>query len=96
MGRFSFLSKVAFIFNTCFLICFGIRYLPNFETIIPWTVVKNTIIILGYLAIFLNGPLNVARFYYFIRRRPVNVPHWLSIFNFAVLLLMIVYFFSSL
>jgi len=87
------LSKVAFIFNLCFLIACVIRFTPN----MPQTEIGSLIIVAGYIiAIILNAVLNLSLAVLWILNKSLlqPVPVWLIIVNFLFLIAETIYFFT--
>jgi hypothetical protein len=86
-----FLSRVAFICNTCFLLALVILWLkhpPEGELI-------SLIIILGYvLAMLINGIVNLWYAILLLFRKPLKtyVPVWLIIVNFLFLIAQLILF----
>ena len=70
--------RVAFICNICFLLASVIIWLPH----PPEGQVVSTVIVMGYL---MGLPLNAIVFgFVAVRRRPVEIPVWLLVFNAVV------------
>jgi hypothetical protein len=87
------LSKVAFIFNLCFLIACIIRVTPN----VPQTEIGSLIIIAGYIiARIVNAVLNLSFAILWILNKSLlqRVPVWLIIVNFLFLIAETIYFFT--
>jgi hypothetical protein len=87
------LSKIAFIFNLCFLIACIIRFTPD----VPQTEIGSLIIIAGYIiAIILNAVLNLSLMILWFLNRSLlqSVPVWLIIINFLFLIAETIYFFT--
>ncbi|HEX4372109.1 MAG TPA: hypothetical protein VHZ50_02285 [Puia sp.] len=87
------LSKVAFIFNLCFLIACIIRFTPN----VPQTEIGSLIIIAGYIiARIVNAVLNLSLIVLWVLNKSLlqSVPVWLIIVNFLFLIAETIYFFT--
>lgn len=87
----SFLSQVAAICNVCSLfMIFASRWV---NTITNYQAIDGTIIILGFLAFFLNIVLQAILFVFRVTKKEIPVAPWLRIFNIAVLGLQLIYYF---
>ena len=85
------LSKVAFIFNICFLLAAMMRLVSD----LPQTEIVSLIIISGYLlAIIVNVVVNLwlAIFGIINKSLPKIIPLWLIIVNFLFLIVEIIFF----
>jgi uncharacterized BrkB/YihY/UPF0761 family membrane protein len=92
MRKLLFFSRVAFICNIFFVICFSIQ-LTNW---IHDEQLKSTIVILGYvLGIPLNVVINLIYLVLFAGRKKFwqTVPSWLITANIIFLVIQILYFF---
>jgi hypothetical protein len=96
-------SKIAIICNVCFLLSLLFRILnfnasnaTNGSVVAPLPWLQNTLIILGYGAIFLN--IIFFSFYLFLLvfKQQIMVGRWILIFNLMVFILQLVYFFTDL
>ncbi len=81
-----FISKVSFICNICYVLSVVGRYF-NLEQI--HDSVKNTVIILGFIAVFINALVNLLWIFSLIIGKK-SVPLWLGIANFLFLIFQIV------
>jgi len=93
MAFLQVLSKLAFIFNICFLIACGMRLMPH----LPQTEIGSLIIVAGYgVAIGLNAVLNAFVAIFFILKKSAwrVVARWLILVNFLFLVAESIYFFS--
>jgi len=85
------LSKVAFIFNVCFLLASAMRLISNLQQ----TEIVSLIIVSGYiLAIIVGAVVNVwlAIFWILYKSLPQTIPLWLIIINFLFLISEIIFF----
>jgi len=85
------LSKVAFIFNVCFLLAAIMRLISD----LPQAEIISLIIISGYvLAIIVNVVVNLWLVIFWIIRKslPQLIPLWLIIVNFLFLIVEIIFF----
>jgi hypothetical protein len=86
-------SKVAFIFNICFLLASALRLWPH----LPQTEIGSLIVVAGYVvAIVVNAIFNVSVvILFFVNRRLLQgVARWLMLINFLFLVAEIIYFFG--
>jgi hypothetical protein len=88
----SFLSKVAFICNLLFLLCFVILYTHNFITNKN---LQSFIIILGwFVSFFINLIVNITELLLLFNRKISPVKNWLRTFNFVIFIIQVIdYFF---
>ena len=85
------LSKVAFIFNICFLLACIMRLISHLQQ----TEIVSLIIVSGYvLAIIVNAVVNIwlAIFWSINKSLPQTIPLWLIIVNFLFLIIEIIFF----
>lgn len=93
MAGFSFLSRFTFICNLCFLAALLIRTLVHFDEAQKLGMVGETTIVMGMvLAPILNMGLNLWYIILLLSKRQITVPFWLTIFNFIILVLQIVFY----
>ena len=87
-----FLSRIALLCNICFIIAEIMRY----SSALQLNHVYSTVVVLGYLSIFLNLVLSVALVIIFATRRQNldSFPRWLLIINFLFLIAQIFIFLS--
>jgi hypothetical protein len=94
-----FFSKFVFICNLCFLVSAGMvffkLYINDSKFPQPLNFVKGTVVILAEFGWILNFVFVLLVGILLLLRRKLNLPKWLLIFNAAVLLLQIWYFFIS-
>jgi hypothetical protein len=91
MRLLRFLSRLAFICNSCFLLVSVLRYLPS----PPDNALVSDIIVLGYFGpIAVNFLVNVIVVLLFLLRRvwASGVPRWLLITNFVFFVIQIIFF----
>ena len=91
MQRLLFFSRVAFICNIFFLLCFSIQ-LSNW---IKDEQLKSSIVMLGYvIGIPLNLILNICYLGFFLFRKKIwqVIPAWLITANILFLVIQILYF----
>ncbi len=82
-----FLSRLALICNTLFLVCLVMQ---RTQDIISVEYIKSPIIILGWLlAPFINLSANIGYFIRLLKKREVNLPVWLGVTNVLFLFLQI-------
>ncbi len=87
----SFLSKLAFICNLCFLFGLVILNTRNFINNQP---VEGTIVILGtFGALLINSILQLCLLFLRITKKDIPVAAWLRIFNVAVFAIQIIRYF---
>jgi cytochrome bd-type quinol oxidase subunit 2 len=83
------LSRVAFICNVCFVLTYGVSWLPN----PPEGEVVSSIIVLGYfLAVIVNTLVNLCLIILLIfgRLKTNLIPLWLLIVNFIFFIIQFV------
>ena len=88
----AFLSRLAFICNLCFLIVFIIHFTGNF--LANWHNIIGTIVILGFVSLVINLVLQAILSILRIQKKGIPVQAWVRIFNLAVFVLQLLYFFS--
>ena len=87
----SFLSKLAFICNLCFLLGLVIMRTHNF---IPYQAVNGTVVILGtFGSIIINVILQSCLLVLRVTKKDVPVKAWLRIVNVAVFAIQIIFYF---
>jgi hypothetical protein len=89
--RFSFLYKLAFIFNCCFLITF----ITHYQVLLPEGAIMSAIIVYGQVvAVIMNTGLHLAFWGAALvkKRLPAAIPQWLLWANLAFLALQIYYY----
>ena len=79
-----FFSRIALICNICFVLAELMRYNEGLRL----NTVFSTIVILGYVSLFLNLLLAIAAIALFIFKKPLFqlFPRWLIIVNFLFLI----------
>lgn len=85
MLRIAFLSRVAFLCNSCLVLVWLLRYLPQMD----YGPVISTIIIAGLILSFvMNALVNILYALVLLRRQPLKekVPVWLAVINFLFLI----------
>ncbi|HMG82274.1 MAG TPA: hypothetical protein VK559_04505 [Ferruginibacter sp.] len=94
-----FFSKLVVICNMCFLIAVLLRVIENlrkknilFTGRVILNPVESTFVILGYGAIIVNIIFNCILLILFISKRKPNIPSWIVVFNFLLLLVQLFYF----
>ena len=87
------LARVTLICNICFVVCVIIRAMEEREKVngmpgnlLPIPFVKELIIILGFLAIFINAIMTLICVVLLLRKR-LEIPLWLVVINFLFLLI---------
>lgn len=93
-----FFAKFTAICNICFLAYVVLRFIElqqkkqgwNGE-LIPLPYVQNILVILGFLAIFINFVFNLLVLFGVVLKRPMKVSKGLLWFNFALLILELIY-----
>jgi hypothetical protein len=94
-----FFSKFVFICNLCFLVSasmvFFKLYINDSKFPQPLNFIKGTVVILAEFGWILNFIFVLLVGIFLLLRRKLNIPKWLLVFNAAILLLQIWYFFIS-
>ncbi|RYY22527.1 MAG: hypothetical protein EOO04_15620 [Chitinophagaceae bacterium] len=87
-----FLSRIALLCNICFIIAEIMRYSGDLQL----NPVFSTVVVLGYLSIFLNALLAIAIVIIFVSQKQHlnSFPRWLLIINFLFLIAQIFIFLS--
>jgi hypothetical protein len=95
-----FFARVVFIFNLCFIgfaVLRGIeqakKITSNTDEILPLPWLKQTIVLLGWTAIFINLLFCLIATVFYLSKKSVLLTKWLTIANFIFLLIQIYYFF---
>lgn len=95
-----FFSKLLFICNICFIAAVIIRFIEkgrkaggNTDAIIKLQPLENTLIVLGYSAIFLNIFFLIAIIYRLANGTLKTLPGWIVIFNLLIFTIQLFYFF---
>jgi hypothetical protein len=95
-----FFAKVVFIFNLCSIGYVVFRYLEmskkvvgNSDVISPLPWFKNTVVTLGWIAIFVNLLFCLTAIAYYLLKKSNLLAKWLTVINFIFLFLQIYYFF---
>jgi hypothetical protein len=85
-----FFSRIALICNICFILAESMRYNEGLRL----NAVFSTIVILGYVSLFLNLLLAFAATVVFILKKPMfrMFPRWLIITNFLFLIVQLFIF----
>lgn len=93
-----FFAKFTAICNICFLVYVVLRYVEIHQSkhgsngaLIPLPYLQNILVILGFLAIFINFVFNLLVLLGVVLKRPLKVSKGLLWFNFALLLLELIY-----
>ena len=94
-----FFSKLVVICNVCFIIAVALRILENlrkrnivFTGQLKLDPIESTFVVLGYSAIIINLIFNTILLILFISKRKSNIPRWIIVFNFILLLMQLFYF----
>ena len=92
------LSKLVFLCNICFLISIVLRLveLNNHkngihEPLLRLNPLENTLVVLGYGAIFINFVFVVIVLVRLAFKK-YTLPHWITIFNAVILIIQFIYF----
>jgi hypothetical protein len=95
-----FFAKIVFIFNLCFIGFIVFRYVEqvkkistNSDKLLPLPWIKQTIVVLGWTAIFVNLLFCLISMVFYLSKRSNLLAKWLTMANFIFLLLQIYYFF---
>ena len=93
-----FLSKFTLICNIAFLLFAFFRWLEKKKAVhgssgelVPFPILKDLIIILGFSAIFINVIMNLIYLILLMTKR-LFVPRWIVLLNFIFLLIQLYYF----
>ena len=96
-----FFSKFVFICNTCFILTVILRYVEmgnvahgNKDAVIKLPVVQNTLVIVGYSAIFFNFIFVSLSIYLLLSRKISTIPTWIIIFNLIVFVWQVAFHFN--
>jgi hypothetical protein len=95
-----FFSKITFICNCCFVVAVSLLYI-NINNVhknsggeaIQLQPIQSTIAILGYGAIILNLVFAIVLTYFFVRRKPKQVPLWQILINLVFIPIQLYYFY---
>lgn len=86
-----FFSKIAVLFNACFLIYIVLWYIEkhnNYEgnatQILPLPWLEGTFVILGYTAIIVNVLFLLLTFVFYSLKMNIKIPRWIIIFNIII------------
>jgi hypothetical protein len=92
-----FFSKFTFICNLCFLVAAVMHYCKWYinESTFPQPLnfVKGTVVILAEFGWILNFIFVLLVIFFLLVKKKLSVPKWLLIFNSAILLLQVYYYF---
>jgi len=88
----AFLSRLAFICNLCFLVMFIIHFTHNF--LASFGNIIGTIVILGFVSLIINLVLQAILTVRRIQKKNIPIRAWIRIFNLAVFVLQVWYYFS--
>jgi hypothetical protein len=95
-------SKIVFICNVCFIISailrvveLSMRHSGNNNAAIPLPAIEGTIVVLGFIAIFVNTFFLLYVLVNKLRQQQINFSKYLLWFNIALLPVEIWYFFFS-
>ena len=98
-----FFSKLVVICNVCFIIAVILRVIENlnkkdvaFDGYIKLDPLESTFVVLGYGAIIVNIIFNCILLILFVKKRKQNIPSWIVVFNFILLLTQLFYFLMKL
>lgn len=86
-----FFSKIAVLFNVCFLVALVLRYLEKQPhegkamQVMPLPWLEGTFVILGYTAIIVNVLFLLLVFIFYSLKANINIPRWIIIFNIIIL-----------
>jgi hypothetical protein len=86
-----FLSRLAFLCNVCSLFVIITHYTGNM--IATWHNIIGTIVILGVVSILINVALQIILLVYRIKQKDIPIPHWVRIFNVAMFVAQILFYF---
>ena len=89
-----FFSKFVFICNLCFVLFVGMNILEihnkakgKTDVAIPLPFVENTVVVLGLLSLLVNAIFCLIMLVALVsKKRFKQIPRWLVIFNFIILL----------
>jgi hypothetical protein len=97
-----FFSKLVFLCNICFIVSMVMRFLEgsaahkgNPDSIIKLQPIENTLIILGYSAIFLNFIFVLLALYWFLKKKINRLPRPILVINILIFVLQVWYFFYT-
>lgn len=86
-----FFSKIAVIFNLCFLLYVVLWYMEqhnsyegNNTQILPLPWLEGTFVILGYVSILVNVLFLLVAFIFYSLKTNVKIPKWIIIFNIII------------
>ena len=93
-------SKIVFIFNACFIAAAILRLVEmvkrsqgNINAAIPLPFLENTLVLLGYSAIFINVVFALLSLYWLASRKFNLLPRWIVLFNLVMFPVQLCYFF---
>lgn len=96
-----FFSKVTFLCNICFIIMVIMSYIElgrrakgNSEAIIKLPLMQNTVVVLGWTAIFLNFIFVILTIYLLFSKRLNILTRWIVIFNLLIFVWQIAFHFN--
>lgn len=83
-----FFSKIAVLFNVCFIIAVVFWYIEqkksyagNATQILPLPWLEGSFVILGYSAIIVNVLFLLFAFIFYSFKADIKIPRWIIIFN---------------
>ncbi|MBL7703209.1 MAG: hypothetical protein JNM14_13240 [Ferruginibacter sp.] len=85
-----FFSKIAVLFNVCFLIAVVLRYIESRPhegkglQVLPLPWLEGTFVILGYTAIIVNLLFLLLLFIFYSLKADSKIPRWIVIFNIII------------
>jgi hypothetical protein len=86
-----FFSKIAVLFNACFLVAVVFWYIEKNKDyegsatqILPLPWVEGTFVILGYTAILVNVLFLLLTFIFYSLKATIQIPRWIIIFNIII------------
>ena len=93
-------SKIVFIFNACFIAAAILRLVElvkrsqgNINAAIPLPFLENTLVLLGYSAIFINVVFALLSAYWLVNGKFNLLPRWIVLFNLVMFPIQLCYFF---
>lgn len=96
-----FFSKLVLICNISFILTVLLRYIElghsahgNKEAVIKLPIIQNTLVIMGYSAIFLNGIFVLMALYLLMSGRIRKIPLWITLFNVVIFVWQVAFHFN--
>ena len=86
-----FFSKIAVLFNACFLLAVVFWYIEKHKTFeshaaqatpLPW--LEGSLVVLGYTAIIVNVLFLLLAFIFYSFKADIKIPRWIIIFNIII------------